>query len=155
MSIYLDYAGRTVDISVFRAPGDAENADLTMSLFGDDGGQVCTGIQKLAQRWVLEFFTVPGSMPYEPDRGARLVQKARGGSLLTELDVFQQFNLDYDNIQRGLVNEEGDSDPADERYAGSSLDSVTIGGDYLTLGVSIYSRAGSARPVILPVSLSI
>ncbi len=155
MSTYLDYAVRTVDVSVFRSPGGAEDGVLSMDLFGDDGGQVCAGIQKLAQRWVLEFCTDIGSMPYAKTRGSEFMEAARDGLLATELDVYQRFNLDGENIRRGLVNEETDDDPDDERFAGAELTAVVLGGGYLSLQVELTSRAGSARAVVLPIPLAV
>ncbi len=153
MSTYLDYIGRTLDVSIFR--GELVNSALTMELFGDDGGQVCAGIQKLAQRWVLEFFTEVGSMPYALERGAAFLTAARNGLMATELDVYQTFNLDADNIRRALVNEELDTDPDDERFASADLESVTLSPGFLTVDIALTSRAGTSRSILLPIPLAI
>lgn len=153
MSTYLDYIGRTVDVSVFRSA--VVNGDLSMSLFGDDGGQVCAGIQKLAQRWLMEFGTDVGSMPYEPNRGGNFFRLASSGQLLTELDVYQAFNLDADNHRRYLINEETDDDPDDEKFLDAELTGIALSPGVMSLQVTLTSRAGLSRPILLPIPLAI
>lgn len=154
MSTPADYAGRTVDLLVLQgamATGEVR-LQQTLALPGS-GGAVCAGIQKLAQRWTMEFLTPTGSMPYQSDRGCDFLTRVRQGSLRTEADVVLEFGLAQAQVTPNLVNEETTDMPADERFAGAALDSVTVGINSLSLQVTVSSLAGTSRPVLLPISV--
>lgn len=155
MSTYLDYLDRTVDVSAFQGASLDGDVRLEQSLIGDEGGLIVTGIQKLAQRWALEFLTEEGSIRYDPDRGCPFVGAVRRGELLTELDVFQAFALSAPIFERNLQNEETDADPDDERFRQADLLSVVVSPTLLIIRVKITSRAGTSRAAILPISMTI
>lgn len=119
-----------------------------------EGGQVCVGIQKLAQRWLIEFLTIRGSMKYKPDRGCDFMQEVRSQSLRTENDIYSGFLASRSQVAANLRAEDVETDPADERYAGSELLSVVIRPDRtMVLTVEITSAAGTSRKVILPLTV--
>ena len=67
MSTVADYIGRTVDVSAFHGVEATGEVQLRQVLAEtESSGLVITGIQKLAQRFVLEFLTDQGSMKYLP-----------------------------------------------------------------------------------------
>lgn len=147
-----DYAGRKYDYLAFRNVRATGEARLGMALYdGDTSGQICVGIQKLAQRWALEFLTEVGSMPGLPLRGCAFMALVRTGVLRTQADVIAAFNTEDLYITRNLRNEEYEGMPDDERFADAALTSVAILPGYMNLHVMITSRAGDARAVILPV----
>ncbi len=151
---YLDYVGRIVDVLAFRSSGLPGSTQLQMSILdGESGGEVCTGIQKLAQAWLLEFMTEAGSVAYHPERGCSFMSVFRGGGLLSELDVFQQFNLAAPAIQRNLLNAETEDTAIDERFADAKLVRVTVTADQAVMNVTITSRAGTERSIILPLDI--
>ncbi len=156
MSTYLDYVGRTVDVLAFRGQKAEGETLLDMALVDEaSGGEICTGAQMVAQAWLLEFMKEGGSVPYSPDEGCPFMTAARQGRLLTETDVYQQFNLSAAPIRRNLVNAEATTDPADERFAEARLTGVTVFPGIVQLAVTVVTRAGSARKVILPLSLTV
>ena len=122
-------------------------------------------MQKLAQRWLLEFMTEVRSMPGLPDRGTNFMRAARTGQFRVPINVQTEFALAEIAIRRNLRAEETADMPDDERYADSELLNVAIlpGFDvsqasgttaaFLSLGVKITSRAGDAREIILPIEI--
>jgi hypothetical protein len=115
-------------------------------------GQLCTGVQKLAQRFVLELLTEKGSMLYLPGRGTTFMIQFRQGYLRTETDVFIAFNLALNDLELSLTAEELATDPDDERYALATLDSVSILSGTIVMHVTLRSLAGTSRKVIMPIS---
>lgn len=156
MSSVLDYADRRFDILAFRGAVAQGDVQLAQSLFGaDSSGEICTGVQKLAQRWVLEFLTEIGSMRFRAQRGCQFMTDVRQGRLRTERQVITSFNFSMLDVQVALGNEETEDMPDDERYARATLDAIAILPGFLQMTVSIYSRAGLARKVILPIATTV
>lgn len=139
---------------------------LGLELFNKNApGAITTGIQKLAQRWLLEFMTERGSMPGLPDRGTNFMRAARTGQFRVPINVRAQFALANVIIRRNLGAEETDATPTDERFLDAELLNVAIlpGFDvsqasgttaaFLSLGVKIISLAGDSREIILPIEI--
>lgn len=139
---------------------------LGLELFNKTtSGKLTTGIQKLSQRWMLEFLTETGSMPGLPRRGTNFMRAARTGQFRVPLNVQTEFAAAEINIRRNLRSEETDDMPDDERYGDSEILNIAIlpGFDvsqtsgttaaFLSLGVKITSRAGDTRDVILPIEI--
>jgi hypothetical protein len=144
---------RVYDVLALQGAKPMGEVLLQQILFNDiAAGMLCTGIQKLAQRFVLELLTELGSMLYLPARGTQFMTKFRQGYLHTETDVFIAFNLALNELELSLTAEELTTDPLDERYASATLDSVVIVNGGAILHVSLQSQAGSAREVIMPIS---
>jgi len=147
-----DYANRKYDYLAFRNVSATGQAQLGLALYdGDTSGQICTGIQKLAQRWALEFLTELGSMRGLPTRGSTFMALVRRGALRTRSDVIAAFNTENMYITRNLLLEEYTGMPDDERFAAADLTSVALLPGYMNLHVMITSRAGLSRAVILPI----
>lgn len=147
-----DYASRRYDYLAFRGVDALGDNKLGLALYNTDtSGQICTGIQKLAQRWALEFLTEVGSMRGLPTRGSDFMLLVRRGELRSQSDVFAAFASTDLFITRNLRNEEPADMPGDERFDSAELTSVQILPGYMNLRVMITSRAGDSRAVILPV----
>lgn len=148
-----DFANRKYDLLALQNANPAKETKLGLVLYDtDNSGRACVGIQKLAQRWALEFLTAKGSMPGLPDRGSSFMVLLNQNQLRTQLDVTQSFNASNLRLRVTLQEEEYDSMPDDERFEDAELVSVSILPGYLSLRVLITSRAGDARELILPVS---
>lgn len=144
---------RVYDVLAFQGAKRIGEVRLEQILFDEvAAGMLCTGIQKLAQRFVLELLTEQGSMFYLPDRGTQFMTQFRQGYLRNETDVFIAFNIALNDAELNLTAEELATDPDDERYASATLDSVTIAAGTVVLYVTLMSRAGTIRKVILPVA---
>lgn len=154
MSTVADYLGRKADILAFQP--NKNNTELSQTIASDfTGGNLCTGIQKLAQRWVLEFLTPSGSMPYKSKRGCSFIPNVRSGLLRTGLDISSFFASAATDVSVNLKAEDSTTDPDDERFDKAELKGFQTSSDgVLTLNVAISSLAGTSRVVILPISVA-
>ena len=148
-----DYADRVTDILAFETSAQGKELSSRGTLFGTEAGFLCTGIQKLAQRFLLELLTESGSIVHQKERGCDFLKNLRSGNVRTELDVFQIFSLGRPVVASNLRGEEDGSEPNDERYAGSYLSNVIIAQDSLTLTIAVQSRQGTTREIILPLAM--
>lgn len=154
MSTIADYQGRTFDILAFQPASNT--TELSQSLVSSsNGGLICTGVQKLAQRWVLEFLTPTGSIPYKPSRGSSFLINVRAGNVQNNVDVVAYFSAAEAELATNLKNEDKVTDPTDERYDTATLDGFSLTDDgKLILEVTVLSVAGTSRNVILPISVT-
>lgn len=153
---FLDYAGRRVDVLALRGAQEMGEVQLQQTLFDEESaGEICTGIQKLAQRWTVEFLTEAGSMRFLPNRGCRFMTDVRFGRMHTEVDVETSFLFSMVPVGRNLQNEEDEEMAADERFASAELLAIVIQPGYLSLSVKINSQAGTSRKVILPLAITV
>lgn len=115
------------------------------------GSEACTGIIKLAQRWLLEFLTETGSQTNQPTRGCGFLTAFRLGQMQTEAAVEAQFRFAETTVLRNLLSDNTDTTPLDETLASATLDSIAILPGNLQLTISIVSAAGSTRTVAVPI----
>lgn len=149
------YVDRTVDLLMFDGISAAGEAQLVCRLVQDgESGALIAGIQKLAQRFVLELCTEKGSMKYLPERGCDFMLDAKIGGWRTPAEVESSFNGAMIDIERNLMEEEADSDPLDERFASATLDAVSLASDRVVLHITVLSRAGASRTVLYPLRVS-
>jgi hypothetical protein len=147
------YVGRTFDVLAFTGAKPAGNVLLTQTLFGaGNSGSVCTGIQKMAQRWLLEFSTIRNSMPWHlRNRGTNFMLQVQKGTLKTEADVQAAYVAAAIQVRQNLTNEDTGNEPDDERFDRSKLNGIVIGDGQLHLHVTLYSVAGTDYTIILPI----
>lgn len=158
------YATRQYDYLALQNTKSRGETRLGLALFSDTtAGKITTGVQKLAQRWLLEFFTAAGSMPGIPTRGNNFIKDAQSGGFRTQLDVTTSFAAADMLISRNLNAEETDDMPPDERFGSAVLQNVFAAPSlnvsassgttavYLNMTVKITSRAGTNYEIILPV----
>lgn len=147
-----DYATRKYDYLAFQKVDANKEAKLGLALYDEDtSGKICTGIQKLAQRWTMEFLTDLGSMPHLPNRGCEFLPLLRNGDLRTRNEIISVFSMASLTVSQNLQQEEYPGMPDDERLAEVELAYAEIQPGYLDLRVIIISRAGSSRAAILPI----
>lgn len=150
-----DYVGRKIDILAFQDAEVGKETLLSLVLAKDgEGGLITTGIQKLAQRFMLEFLTELGSIPYDTGRGTQFMTQLRLGRIRTTIEAESQFFLAADRARLNLVLEETD-EPDDEKFDSVTLNNLVIAGDKLTLNITVTSVAGETRQVILPLRTTI
>lgn len=150
MSLPSAQDGRTYDTCVLRGQRPAGASRLAQDFLAD-GGQLCTGVVKLAQWFVMQLCTVAGSMPFDPAAGTSFFAKLATGRLRTETDVFVAFSFAVGDIQALARRVETDATPADERFADAVLDAVAVAPGYAQLHITLTTAAGTSRPIILPV----
>jgi len=159
-----DYAQRSYDYLALQNTKPRGDNLLGLELFNSEtSGKICVGVQKLAQRWLLEFLTETGSMPGAPNRGCDFMRAARTGRFRTILNVQTIFASANMSVRRNLLAEETPDMPADERFAGAALLNTTVAPSYavdqrsgtsivyLNMRVKITSRAGDEYIAIFPI----
>jgi hypothetical protein len=147
-----DYVDRSYDFLAFQNVEAQGSTLLGLELFSTTtSGQICTGIQKLTQRWLLEFLTEQGSMPGLPDRGTEFMRLVRQGALRTYGNIWSQFVFSSYTAGVKLRNEETDDWDDDERFSSAQLLNLAVLPGYANLSIAINSLAGSTRKIILPI----
>lgn len=147
------YAGRKFDVMAFQGVLPRGQAQLTPALaLPGNSGTACTGVQKIAQRFLLEFLTERGSLRYLPERGCSFMTRLRQGRMRTATDVFVEFSLAMNQVEAALINDNADDDPDDEVFVRAELLNVALSSTTIQLRIAITTRAGTARPILLPVA---
>lgn len=149
------YINRTIDLAAYQNAPTQGTALLTAALALDGtSGTVLTGIEKLAQRFLLELLTETGSIAYST-RGCNFMTDARMSLWRTSTDVEQSFYTALVAITANLQLEESTTDPDDERFATASALSVILDSDSVAIQVQVTSLAGTSRVVIAPLPLTV
>ncbi len=90
MTVFNDYIGRKVDVLAFQGPVPVGEVLLTQSLaLEGTGGMVTTGINFLAQRFLIELLTERGSIPHWPIRGTTFMTEIRSQFVRT-LEIYSE-----------------------------------------------------------------
>ncbi len=147
------YAGRTVDLNVLRGQTPAGDRLLSQTVGGPDapGGELLTGVLKLAQRFQMLLLLEQGSMPYAPLMGCRFVTDARRGAWRTGLDVQQSFYFALVDIKRQLRAMALPADPDDEALDEAEVVSVALApADRAVVRYTLTTLAGTGRLFIAP-----
>lgn len=156
MGTSVDYTGRSVDQLIFQ--GVAAAGDQPVDTGWGDAGEMCTGVQKVAQTWTSLFLTDLGSIPHDLTRGSSFLPAIRMGRIQVDEDVEAEFNLAADRVSRTMDQDAADVGnlPDDERLDEAiltyfSIDQVAA---TLYLTVNIRTIAGDDRTIFLPVPVS-
>ena len=151
MGTLTNYYNRSVDVSIFQGVKEVGVATVDQALF-NNGGAVCTGIQKLIQRWLLTFLTPLGAVKFHPERGTTFLTEASG--FRTEIDAEVAFYTCNANACEQLIAEEDEDMPDDERIDYVELQDITVGSTGFSLKVMLYSLSGDNAPIILPITVN-
>lgn len=152
-----DYLGRTVDVVAYD-PGDKPEGlrQLQLQMASQEhGGKICSGIQKIGQRFMLRLLTPRGSMQHLPNEGCEFLLDARRGAWRGPSDVFSSFASASADILEAFMSEELDDDPDDEKLEDAELLAVTLDGDRATVSVRLTTLAGDARVFLQPLPVTI
>ncbi len=141
-----------MDLSLFQT--NSEGSTVQELAIPESNGTTSIGEDLLAQRFVLELLTDSGSLIYVPNRGTNFIKSMRYGVLNT-WEIMGAFSSALLTIRKNFKEDETDDDPPEEKFAGASLDSVTLSGDSAFLEITITNEAGSANKVYLPLSFDI
>jgi hypothetical protein len=148
-SLSVNYEGRLVDLNI---TGMFNTGKATIS-FGSVTTKVA-GVHKLAQKYLLELFTVLGSQPDYPDYGTKLIATLLGGNLQSVAHVTHVFNIASWKVVKKLRREQkGEADiPSDEQMNTVTLQKVTVLNDEIRFSAKLFTRAGQTLDLILPVA---
>ena len=156
MTTAVDYLNRRFDVLALQGAQSRGEVLLNQSIFStDNSGQICTGVQKLSQRWALEFLTIRGSMPFHmSERGSDFMTWLRHGRIRTEFDVTSYFNFAAQQVKTNLLNEETEDMNPEDRFLQASLLQIGLGNNTLQLYVNVVSLAEDTRQIILPIGIT-
>lgn len=157
MATSTDYTGRSVDLLIFQGVKAAGDQKLVLG-FGDEGGEVVTGIQKLSQTFTTLFLTRLGTIPYHPELGTDFVTALQQGRIKDESDVKAEFAIAVEQIRQTLALQANENSlPDDETFDSAVLNSFNLdkAASKLTLSIQINSLAGSNRTIFLPIPVAI
>lgn len=152
----VDYTGRTIDLLIFQ--GVQEFGDNKLTLGFGDAGEICTGVQKVAQTWLSLFMTDRGTVLNKPTRGSSFIRAVRTGRIRTDDDVRAEFSLAAEQVRQSMgLDVVGLTIPDDERLDTAVLLSFTLDrpNAMLMLKIQINTVAGAGRTVILPIPVTI
>lgn len=157
MSTVADYQNRTCDFAVLRLTAPyGTSQQLQQALFDDkDSGQICTGIQKLAQRFFLLLMQKKGSFIGDPTRGTNFMIDADMGVWTTSEAVLHSFLIAETSVKKQLLAQELPNDPDDEKYGSGVMNGVSITVDSVVLYITITSLAGSSYSFITPITTAL
>lgn len=154
MSTAADYVDRRFDLLALRGARARGEVLLDQSIIGpQDGGEICAGVQKLAQNWAIRFLTIVGSKKFDPTFGTEFMWRVRRGGFRTEADVRSEFNFANTLVRQQLINSTPVTAPLDEQFASANLLRIVIAPELFILYVNIVSQAGDNREVLLPIGL--
>lgn len=152
----MTYAGRTVDLVAYYLETTIGETRLGQDLARPNlGGEICTGPQKLAQRFLLKLFTIAGSMKYRPADGCNFMSTIQGGNLRSSADVFLAFAVASATLRRQFATEDLLVPKLDEQFKSAELQTVNLQDDKITLYINLTSQAGTSAVAILPISASV
>jgi hypothetical protein len=147
--------GRTVDLLAYQGVQASGDILLAPSLADPStGGYVITGIQKLAQRFIVELFREQGTTTFRPGLGTTFLTEARYGSFRTQADVISAFARAVSQIRVNLQAQESDDDPDDERFLDAEVLSVVVESERVAIYANLISRAGRDRQFVFPIAVS-
>ena len=150
-----DYVSRTIDVLAFRGGVASTEVLLGQSLADTvSGGEITTGIQKLAQRWLITLLTELGTVKYKPTMGTTFMTQLRQGYIRSDADMRALFALSELRVREQLNNEVTATTPLDEQYRDASLTGVTVIPGYVNISVTFRSRAADGTSTfIVPIPL--
>lgn len=143
----MSYAGRNSDLLILHAPGQVGQMSLSLN-----PGRIATGIQKAAQRWLLCFLTVKGTVVGDPDYGSSFITELRHSNAADESNVAKAFGAASEEVMIWLDNNLSDL-PDDEKIIEAKLLNYSLSEDTATLRVLLTTLAGLSREFITPLSV--
>jgi len=143
------YIGRTIDVLAFRGAQAAGETLLKQSLADSEStGEICTGVQKLAQRFLIALLTEKASAKYAAAEGTNLIRDLRQGRIRSEIDMRASFALAEQQARERLMNEEQETDPTDERYRKAELTTLTLSPGSANLTIALSSQSAAVTFVV-------
>ena len=151
MSTNTNYYKRSIDLSVFQGIDEKRMVTVNQSLFGN-GGEVCTGLQKLIQRWLITFLTPKGAVKFHPNWGTNYVSEA--ASFHSEIDAEIAFYSANADACEQMRREEDNNMELEERIEKVTLNGISVYDTGFSLSVTVVSRFGESSPLVLPINVN-
>ena len=150
-----DYIGRRADIVAYFGDDPKKEVLLLADLDQDQqGGQVCVGYKKVAQRFIVKLLTVRGSIPYRPKSGCDFMLGLQRGQYRTSSDVYLAFGAAVALLRREFAAEDTGL-PSDEQFRNAKLSKTFFRDSTVVLYIDLTTQAGETAPLILPLNVSV
>ncbi len=147
------YLTQTYDVAALRGATHDGRVTLVQSLADDTStGELITGHQKVAQRFLLRLLTVRGSLAYRPDEGTNFVRSMYRGLLRTRSAVYSAFAVAEAQIRTQFLRDELPGDADSEKYRAARLVNIELRPGMLNLTVQIRTAATGGL-FVLPIPI--
>ena len=143
----------TYDIAAYQPPDVAGQPYVAGFSTATSLGRLVTGLEKLAQRFLLELMTESGSIPFATGRGSSFVPSISRG-VLSEIDVQIAFGVAMLQVTSNLQVEETDDDPDDERFANAQVSDMQLLEGGVKLNITLSNRSGQSGSVSIPLNIN-
>jgi hypothetical protein len=140
------------DVAAYRKSGTEYVNRLADEI---SSGDTVTGIQKLAQRYLLKLMTRRGSIPYMATEGSTFMPLIVDGGAVSEADVFAAFTAASVDVASSLAKEELATDDNSERFGAAYLQKLTVMNGSLRLDIKINNKLGESIGVRVPIQFSL
>lgn len=149
-----DYVGRKIDLGIFHGAVEEGRVPIRLNL---SENEIVTGAQKLAQLVTVLLLTEKGSDPFDPSKGTSFLIDLKLGKFTNDISVKTSFGVASQEIVRQLAIFNSDTAPDDEKLVKMELDRVSLNesSGFIILTVSLTTKAGKDRKVILPIGVPI
>lgn len=151
---------RQYDLEILQSIKAISPESVRLGVTASGGGsRAVTGLQKLAQRYVVALLTALGSVRFDSTFGTDVVAELAGGVSRSAAGVSNAFNFASADALDTLRSEDSDTlygdTPDDERLARARLldFNVDISSGTLYLDVQLDSVAGDAYVYQMPVTI--
>lgn len=153
-----DFTGRTVDLLIFQ--GVQETGNQAIATGWGVAGELCTGVQKVAQSWTVLFLTDLGTVYQEPTRGSDFLTAVRSGRIQVDEDIPAEFGIASAQVQRTMDLDSSNADPTpedDETLVRAELLDYDLDANaaLLRLKVRLHTLAGDSRTIFLPIPVPV
>jgi hypothetical protein len=151
-----DYTGRKVDVSILRTPAPSSLSPKTVTPSFGNPSQLCSGVQKLIQRYAIILLTNAGSQENYSSFGTAFLQTLQQGlSPVDNIRATQIFSLaDYlavNTIKSYQIN--NPSIPLDEQLNSTQLLGLVLTQGTVSFSVQIKTLAGDVVSFLLPLPI--
>lgn len=148
---FTPFRGRKVDLLLLHPASYVGAQKINSAFVGNDNkSRACTGVQKAAQHWTMEFFTTR----QEDGSGTSFLAALKGNKLYSDLIVRQEFNIAAVQAIDNLASEYTDDTPEDEQITEVSITALTIKKGRVDIQCKMTTVAGDEATLIFPVSLA-
>lgn len=120
------------DVSLLQVAG----RDLYATV-GED--YMVNGLEKLAQKFMIELLTSKGSVAFNTNRGCKFLSTLHSKNMYSEFDVRMAFATALVDIRFNLKASESTTTPSTEKFQTASLQRILVADSYLILKIYIYN----------------
>ena len=143
----------TYDVHVQPLPVAQQSVIKGLYTYGFRKTMSVRGIQRLVNRWALEFLTEQGSDPLDPDRGTAFMSLVGSNvSATRDLEEICRIAVSKANRRMALYEAQYPPESTEDAFASATITELTVSpGDFgITLRVRIRNQEGTAATISVP-----